>query len=66
EHRMVAHTGFLARTRRLAPGVAAPERRRRPAPGAYDAAGLEWTPESVGERQVSDRKIRRVRRSLNG
>jgi tRNA (adenine57-N1/adenine58-N1)-methyltransferase len=64
EHRMIGHTGFLARTRRLAPGARAPERRRRPAPGAYDAAGLEWTPEALGERQVSDRKIRRVRRSL--
>jgi tRNA (adenine57-N1/adenine58-N1)-methyltransferase len=30
-HRMVAHTGFLVRTRRLAPGVEPPARRRRPA-----------------------------------
>jgi tRNA (adenine57-N1/adenine58-N1)-methyltransferase len=64
EHRMVAHTGFLARTRRLAPGAVAPERRRRPAPGAYDPEGLEWTPEAVGERPVSDRKLRRVRRAI--
>ncbi len=35
DHRMVGHTGFLATTRRLAPGVTAPRRRRRPAPGAY-------------------------------
>ena len=35
EHRMVAHTGFLLTTRRLAPGVSAPPRRRRPAKGAY-------------------------------
>ena len=34
-HAMVGHTGFLIMTRRLAPGVAAPARRRRPAPGAY-------------------------------
>jgi tRNA (adenine57-N1/adenine58-N1)-methyltransferase len=64
EHRMIGHTGFLARTRRLAPGARAPERRRRPAPGAYDQAGLDWTPEAFGERQVSDRKLRRVRRSI--
>jgi tRNA (adenine57-N1/adenine58-N1)-methyltransferase len=64
EHRMIGHTGFLVRTRRLADGVCAPERRRRPAPGAYDAAGLEWNAEAFGERQVSDRKIRRVRRAL--
>jgi tRNA (adenine57-N1/adenine58-N1)-methyltransferase len=64
EHRMIGHTGFLVRTRRLADGVRAPERRRRPAPGAYDPDGLEWTAEAFGERQVSDRKIRRVRRAL--
>jgi tRNA (adenine57-N1/adenine58-N1)-methyltransferase catalytic subunit len=34
-HAMVGHTGFLIMTRRLAPGVAAPLRKRRPAPGAY-------------------------------
>jgi tRNA (adenine57-N1/adenine58-N1)-methyltransferase catalytic subunit len=34
-HAMVGHTGFLIMTRRLAPGVAAPPRKRRPAPGAY-------------------------------
>jgi tRNA (adenine57-N1/adenine58-N1)-methyltransferase len=31
EHRMVGHTGFLITARRLAPGTAAPPRRRRPA-----------------------------------
>jgi tRNA (adenine57-N1/adenine58-N1)-methyltransferase catalytic subunit len=34
-HSMVGHTGFLIMTRRLAPGMAAPPRKRRPAPGAY-------------------------------
>jgi tRNA (adenine57-N1/adenine58-N1)-methyltransferase len=34
-HAMVGHTGFLIMTRRMAPGVAAPRRKRRPAPGAY-------------------------------
>jgi tRNA (adenine57-N1/adenine58-N1)-methyltransferase len=41
DHRMVGHTGFLVTTRRLAPGVAAPSRHRRPAPGAY---GADWAP----------------------
>jgi tRNA (adenine57-N1/adenine58-N1)-methyltransferase len=31
EHRMVGHTAFLVSARRLAPGVAAPVRQRRPA-----------------------------------
>lgn len=41
QHAMVGHTGFLVIARRLAPGVVAPARRRRPAPGAYgdDYAG---------------------------
>lgn len=34
-HRMIGHTGFLIQTRRLAPGVSAPLRRRRPSKGAY-------------------------------
>ena len=39
EHRMVGHTGFLVTARRLAPGVTAPPRRRRPAKGAYPEEG---------------------------
>jgi tRNA (adenine57-N1/adenine58-N1)-methyltransferase len=35
KHAMVGHTGFLVTSRRLAPGVTAPLRKRRPAPGAY-------------------------------
>ena len=35
EHRMVGHTGFLVTARRLAAGVTAPPRRRRPAKGAH-------------------------------
>lgn len=34
QHRMIGHTGFLVTARRLAPGVTAPPRRRRPAKGA--------------------------------
>jgi len=41
DHRMIGHTGFLVSARRLAPGVTAPSRRRRPAPGAY---GEDWRP----------------------
>lgn len=39
DHRMVGHTGFLVTARRLADGVQAPPRRRRPAKGAY---GEDW------------------------
>ncbi len=41
DHRMSGHTGFLVAARHMAPGQQAPERKRRPAPGAYgeDYAG---------------------------
>jgi tRNA (adenine57-N1/adenine58-N1)-methyltransferase len=78
QHRMVGHTGFLLTTRRLADGVAPPQRRRRPAKAAQDGepgvgqawgewaepeAG-EWSDQDVGGRPVSEKKIRRVRREV--
>jgi tRNA (adenine57-N1/adenine58-N1)-methyltransferase catalytic subunit len=48
DHRMIAHTGFLVTARRLADGVTAPSRRRRPAKGAHpEAAGA--SPVVTGE-----------------
>lgn len=71
DHRMVGHTGFLVTARRLAPGTVPPQRTRRPAPGARAAdegavppAGEAWTPEAIGERTSSERKVRRVARDL--
>ena len=61
DHRMVAHTGFLLTARRLAAGSRPLTRRRPPARGAYDDGGY-WTPEEVGERTSTDRKVRRVLR----
>lgn len=47
-HGTSGHTGFLILTRRMAPGVMAPRRSRRPAPGAYgpDYSGPRppWVP----------------------
>jgi tRNA (adenine57-N1/adenine58-N1)-methyltransferase len=40
EHRMVGHTGFLITARRLADGVQAPPRRRRPSKGLEAASDL--------------------------
>ncbi|GAA1774773.1 tRNA (adenine-N1)-methyltransferase [Streptomonospora arabica] len=39
DHRMIGHTGFLVTARRLADGAEPPQRRRRPAKGAY---GQDW------------------------
>jgi tRNA (adenine57-N1/adenine58-N1)-methyltransferase catalytic subunit len=41
DHRMIGHTGFLVTARRLAAGVTAPPRRRRPAKGAHPEAAAE-------------------------
>mgnify|MGYP003703644117 FL=1 len=35
QHRMIGHTAFLIMARRMAPGVKAPARRRRPSKGLY-------------------------------
>lgn len=70
EHRMHGHTGFLLTTRRLAPGTRRPVRRTRPAKGAYGEDYVppqdqEWSSEDLGERTVSDKRVRRVRRELH-
>jgi tRNA (adenine57-N1/adenine58-N1)-methyltransferase len=44
---MVGHTGFLIMTRRLADGVAAPPRRRRPSKGAEAALAEAALAEAV-------------------
>jgi tRNA (adenine57-N1/adenine58-N1)-methyltransferase len=72
QHRMHGHTGFLLTTRRLAPGVAPPLRKRRPGrgyaaadeEGAEGGPGGEWTPEDLGERVPSEKRVRKVRRSV--
>ncbi len=70
QHRMVGHTGFLLTARRLADGVVPPVRRRRPAGSTREGgeqveeAWQTWTAEDLGERPVSEKKVRRnVRRA---
>ncbi len=53
EHRMVGHTGFLVTARRLACGVTAPPRRRRPAKGSHFSAESENIPGITGSRVVT-------------
>jgi tRNA (adenine57-N1/adenine58-N1)-methyltransferase len=67
QHRMHGHTGFLITTRRLAPGVTPPLRKRRPGRGYHsgeEAEDQDWTPEAVGERVPSEKRVRKVRRSV--
>ncbi len=49
DHRMIAHTGFLVTARRLAGGVTAPARRRRPAKGAHPEEAPREAPKEAQE-----------------
>jgi tRNA (adenine57-N1/adenine58-N1)-methyltransferase catalytic subunit len=60
DHRMVAHTGFLLTARRLAPGAVAPEQKRRASKTSYGDEDVElWTPGAVGDRQITDKNLRK-------
>lgn len=60
DHRMVAHTGFLITARRLAPGTIAPEVKRRASKSSYGDEDVElWTPGAVGDRQITDKNLRK-------
>jgi len=60
DHRMVAHTGFLIWARRLAPGAIAPEQKRRASKSSYGDEDVDaWTPGAVGDRQITDKNLRK-------
>ena len=60
DHRMVAHTGFLATARRLSPGTVLPEQTRRASKSEYSDDDVEaWTPGALGERTASDKSTRK-------
>ncbi len=60
DHRMVAHTGFLLTARRLAPGTIAPEVKRRASKSSYGDDDVEqWTPGAVGDRDITDKNLRK-------
>ncbi|WP_248242161.1 tRNA (adenine-N1)-methyltransferase [Microbacterium kunmingense] len=60
DHRMVAHTGFLLTARRLAPGAILPERKRRASKSSYGDEDVElWTPGAVGDREITDKNLRK-------
>lgn len=61
DHRMVAHTGFLTIARRLADGTDLPEFRRRAGKATFSDEDVElWTPGAVGDREKSDKRLRRA------
>ena len=72
DHRMVAHTGFLLTARRLAPGAVPPDVRKRALkkPTYADHDVELWTPGAVGDREITDKnlrkRVREARRAAEG
>lgn len=61
DHRMVAHTGFLITARRLADGAVRLAPKRRTSKTEFSEEDMNaWSPAALGERNVSDRKLRRA------
>jgi tRNA (adenine57-N1/adenine58-N1)-methyltransferase len=66
EHRMIAHTGFLITARRLAPGVVLPQFKSKVKSTEYSEADIRaWSPDGLGERKVSEKKLRKTVRKAN-
>ncbi len=66
EHRMIGHTGFLITARRLAPGAVVPSFKTRAAKPEFSDEDLAvWNPEHLGERKISDKKLRKTVRSAS-
>ena len=63
EHRMNGHTGFLLTTRKLAPGTVLPSFVRKAKPEFDDEDIAVWNPEHLGERKVSEKKVRKSLRA---
>lgn len=72
DHRMVAHTGFLITARRLAPGAVPPDVRKRALkkPSYADSDVEVWTPGAVGDREITDKnlrkRVREAQRAVDG
>jgi tRNA (adenine57-N1/adenine58-N1)-methyltransferase len=63
EHRMISHTGFLLTARRLAPGAILPQFKSKVKSTEYkDEDVLAWNPEGLGERKISEKKLRKTLR----
>jgi tRNA (adenine57-N1/adenine58-N1)-methyltransferase catalytic subunit len=66
EHRMIGHTGFLITARRLAPGAVLPQFKNKVKSTEYaDADVLAWNPEGLGERKISEKKLRKTVRKAS-
>lgn len=64
EHRMIGHTGFLVKARRIAPNTVLPSFKARAAKNnASDEDIAVWNPEHLETRKVSEKKLRKTIRN---
>jgi tRNA (adenine57-N1/adenine58-N1)-methyltransferase len=63
EHRMIGHTGFLIVARRLNPGTVLPQFKTRNKPEFADEDIAVWNPDHLGQRRISDKKLRKTVRN---
>lgn len=63
EHRMIGHTGFLVTARRLADGTVLPQFKTRVKTDFADEDVAVWNPDHLGQRKVSDKKLRKTVRN---
>jgi tRNA (adenine57-N1/adenine58-N1)-methyltransferase len=61
EHRMIGHTGFLITARRLAPGTVLPQFKNKVKTTEFSEEDIfAWSPDGLGERKVSEKKLRKT------
>lgn len=66
DHRMIAHTGFLLSARRLAPGAQLPQfKQKRASKTDFTQADMDtWLPDAIGQRPISEKKLRKTVRKV--
>lgn len=62
DHRMIAHTGFLVRARKLAPGSTLPTfKTKRASKTEFSQSDMDaWLPGQLGLQKVSEKKLRKT------
>ena len=66
EHRMISHTGFLLSARRLAPGTVLPSfKAKRGNKTEHTDEDMDiWLPQAMGQRPLSEKKLRKTVRKV--
>jgi tRNA (adenine57-N1/adenine58-N1)-methyltransferase len=63
---MIGHTGFLITARRLAPGTVLPQFKKKVKSTEYTDEDIQaWSPDGLGERKISEKKLRKTVRKAS-